>query len=67
MIDISHVHAKCGDKVVIFGKDKTKQINVCQIALWCDTINYEILVRFGARIERKYLCKSSVENLGAEN
>ena len=67
MVDVSGVRATVGDQLVIFGKDKTKQINVCQIATWCDTISYEILVRLGARIERKYLCKSSVENIKAEN
>ena len=67
MVDVSSVNAKIGDKVIIFGQDNNEQINVCQIALWCDTICYEILTRIGSRVQRKYICKSSEENIKAES
>lgn len=67
MVDITHTKANPQDIVTIFGENDGKQINVCQIASWCDTINYEILSRLGSRIQRKYICKSSEENLRAES
>ena len=45
---------KVGDEVTILGKNGDNEIFVCDMALWCDTISYEILTRFSKRIKRVY-------------
>lgn len=54
MADITNIEAKIGDDVIIFGKDKNQQIFVCDVASWCDTINYEILTHISRRVKRIY-------------
>lgn len=54
MVNISNISAKIGDDVIIFGKDKNQQIFVCDVASWCDTINYEILTHISKRVKRIY-------------
>ena len=48
MIDISHLHCKVGDEVVIFGKEWPIE----SLAEKCGTIPYEILTRLSSRIHR---------------
>lgn len=55
IVDVSNFSSKIGDKVLIFGKDKTNQIFVCDVASWCDTISYEILTHISKRVRRKYI------------
>lgn len=55
LVDITGILAKIGDDVVIIGKSKDKQIFICDVARWCDTIEYEIIVRLSSRITRKYI------------
>lgn len=55
LVDITEIHAKIYDDVVLIGRDGDKQIFICDVASWCDTIDYEILVRLSDRIERKYI------------
>ena len=55
IVDATEISCKIGDDVVIIGKDKTKQIFICDVARWCDTIGYKIIAKLSSRIKRKYL------------
>ena len=55
LVDITGIDAKIYDEVVLIGRSKNKQIFICDMASWCDTIDYEIIVRLSSRIERKYI------------
>lgn len=71
LVDATFAKPKIGSKVTIIGKQKKNQIFICDLATWCDTIEYEIIVRLSDRIERKYIrgksCKLSQENIEQEN
>lgn len=54
MIDVTGIKCRIGDRVTIIGKSKNNQISVCDLAAWCDTIGYEIIVRLSDRIKRVY-------------
>jgi alanine racemase len=47
--------ARVGDPVVVVGAQGDARQSLTDLALAADTINYEIAVRFGARMERMYL------------
>ena len=55
MVDVTGIKCKIGDQAVLIGKSKTKQIFICDVAGWCDTIGYEIIAKLSSRIKRKYL------------
>ncbi len=55
LVDITKIDTKICDEVVLIGRSKNKQIFICDMATWCDTIDYEIIVRLSNRIERKYV------------
>ncbi|MBQ4541516.1 MAG: alanine racemase [Clostridia bacterium] len=55
LVDITKIDAKICDDVVLIGRSKNKQIFICDMASWCDTIDYEIIVRLSNRIERNYV------------
>lgn len=55
IIDITNVNAGLEDDVILIGKSGGKQIFVCDFALWCDTIDYEIMTRISGRVKRVYL------------
>lgn len=55
IVDITEIDAKIYDDVVLIGCDGDKQIFICDIATWCDTIEYEIILRLTSRVERKYI------------
>ena len=55
IVDITEIDAKIYDDVVLIGRDGDKQIFICDIAAWCDTIEYEIILRITNRVERKYI------------
>lgn len=53
MVDVTHIkNVKVGDEVVIIGKQKDKTISTENLAMWADTINYEITTRLSERIPR---------------
>lgn len=54
LIDVTKIKCKICDEVVLFGKSKNKQIFVCDVASWCDTIDYEIISRISSRVKRVY-------------
>lgn len=53
--DVTNIDVKIFDEVILIGKSKDKQIFICDVARWCDTIDYEIIVRLSSRITRKYI------------
>lgn len=55
IVDVSAVEVNVLDEVVLIGKSGDKQIFVCDIASWCDTIDYEIMTRLSWRIKRVYI------------
>lgn len=55
LVDITNIETHIYDEVIIIGKSKDKQIFICDVASWCDTIDYEIIVRLSDRVERKYI------------
>lgn len=55
IVDVSNISAKVGDVVTIIGRNGDKQIFVCDVASWCDTISYEIMAKLSGRIKRKYI------------
>ena len=55
IIDVTGMDVKLCDTVTIFGTNGTNQIFVCDIASWCDTIEYEIIARLSKRIKRVYI------------
>ncbi|MBL7943201.1 MAG: bifunctional UDP-N-acetylmuramoyl-tripeptide:D-alanyl-D-alanine ligase/alanine racemase [Flavobacteriales bacterium] len=51
MVDVSHVEAKEGDSVIVFGADPTLH----EFARRSGTIEYEILTAIGQRVKRVYV------------
>jgi len=54
-VDVDEVDCNIYDDVLLIGKDKDNEIFVCDLARWCDTINYEILTHISSRVKRKYI------------
>ncbi len=71
LVDATYARAKIGNDVTIIGRQNKNEIFICDLARWCDTIEYEIIVRLSNRIERKYIeekpCRLSQENIEQEN
>ena len=55
LVDVTDFDVSVQDEVVLIGRCQNKQIFICDMAKWCDTIDYEIIVRLANRIERKYV------------
>lgn len=51
MIDITHVAASEGDEVILFGAKPSIQ----DLAIWADTIPYEILTNISSRVKRVFV------------
>ncbi|MFQ5612527.1 MAG: alanine racemase [Anaerolineae bacterium] len=43
------------DEVVVFGRQGEAEITADEVAMWAETINYEIVTRLAARVPRIYL------------
>ena len=55
ILDVSRrPRAKVGDEVVLIGRSHTKEITATDVADWAGTINYEVVARLPAHIERIY-------------
>jgi alanine racemase len=55
MIDVTDIAgAKIGDTVTLMGSDGREIILADDLALWAETISYEILARITARVPRHY-------------
>lgn len=59
LVDATNSHAKIFDKVTIIGSDKTNRIFICDLAKWCDTISYDIVIKLSERVERKYILEKA--------
>lgn len=56
MVDVTDIpEAKTGDPVTLMGQDGSQKITAEDLAAQCHTINYEILCRFGQRLEKIYI------------
>ena len=71
LVDVTGIQVSLYDDVVLIGKDKEKQIFICDVAKWCDTIGYEIITSISSRVKRKYvsgeLCKLLQESIEQES
>jgi len=62
MVDLTDIpDAETGDEIVIMGSCGSETITAEDIASWCGTISYEILLSAGSRVERKYTSISCQE------
>jgi len=50
------------DEVVVFGRQGEAEITAAEVAMWAETINYEIVTGLAARVPRVYLGGWSVTN-----
>lgn len=55
VVDVGDHPVAVGDRVVVFGDDRTGVPSVADWAVWADTIDYEIVTRLGNRVLRRYL------------
>lgn len=55
IIDVTDVKVNINDNVTLIGENGGKQIFVCDLASWCDTIGYEIMTRISKRVKRVYI------------
>ena len=55
MVDVTNISVKLNDEVILIGSDGKNKISICDMASWCDTISYEIIVHLTKRVERKYI------------
>ena len=54
MLDVSGLGAKPGDEAVLLGRQGDEEITSAELAALADTIPYEILTGFSARVPRHY-------------
>ena len=55
IVDVTDVKVTKKDKVTLIGKNGAEEISACDFALWCDTIEYEIMTRISKRVKRIYI------------
>lgn len=55
LVDVTNLNAKINDDVVLIGRSENEQIFICDVARWCDTIDYEIISKISSRVKRKYV------------
>ncbi|PKL82457.1 MAG: alanine racemase [Ignavibacteriae bacterium HGW-Ignavibacteriae-3] len=55
VVNIENDSAFNGDEVVLFGRDRSENITVEELAEWAGTIPYEILTNINTRVPRVYL------------
>jgi len=54
-LDVTEVTGvQVGDVVTVIGEDGDETIRAEEVALWSDTISYEVLTAIGPRVERRY-------------
>ena len=51
IIDITGLDVNEGEEVIVFGNEPSIE----QLAIWADTIPYEVLTNIGRRVKRVYL------------
>lgn len=60
-----HVPVAPGEEVVLLGRQGNEVLPAEQLAVWAETINYEIVSRIGSRVPRRYLGEEGMQ--GGEN
>lgn len=56
MVDVTDIpSARVGDEVVLLGRQGDEEISAGEMALWLDTISYEVLCSPGARVPRLHI------------
>ncbi len=56
MVDVTQIpDAAVGDEVVLIGQQGSDTISAEELAVWADTISYEVLLAITARVPRLYL------------
>ena len=50
MIDVTHIDAKAGDEVILFGEDPSIE----DLAKWSNSISYEVLTSISSRVQRVF-------------
>ena len=63
MIDITHVPARVGDTVTIFGRDGDEQITADDVADLIGTIGYEVTCLVTPRVPRVYLSQGQMVSI----
>ena len=54
LVDVTEIDCKICDEVILIGKSESRQIFICDMASWCDTIGYEVIAKLSSRIKRIY-------------
>jgi alanine racemase len=54
VVDVGDTPVTVGDEVVLLGRQGTEEISADEWAARVDTISYEIVCSFGARVPRRY-------------
>ncbi len=52
MIDVTKVHGKVGDEVILVGRQEKDEIRIGEMAKWAGTISYEIFCGISKRVPR---------------
>ena len=55
MVDVTGIDVKAGDEAVLIGKQGDAEITPWDMALWADTIPYEITLSISARVPKVYI------------
>ncbi len=56
MVDITDISdVRLGDEVVLIGEQKNAAISADDVAQWCETINYEIMLSITSRVKKEYV------------
>ncbi len=55
MVDVTGIPARLGDRVIAMGSVDGKNVDADEIARICETISYEILLSYTARVPRVYV------------
>ena len=55
MVDITDSEASVGDKVILIGNQGEEKITCDDVALWCQTISYEIPLSITGRVKKHYV------------
>ncbi len=55
MVDVTDISATVGDEVVVLGNQGSESVTADDIAAWCDTINYEIMLSILPRVPKEYV------------
>ena len=55
MVDVTDMDASVGDKVALIGEQGEEKITCDDVALWCQTISYEIPLSITNRVNKEYV------------